>query len=157
MQPSCDLCGHSGAHIRARVAGMDATVCERCAHLGVVTGEIEEPKKPSEIKKIERKKTEIAERVIEVVEDIGAQVHKKREELGWTQEDLAKRISEHESMVKRIEHGYLPSPSIAKKLEHALRIRLTELVNPNEQEYASGKGAGALTLGDIMIVKSKKC
>ncbi len=155
MQQGCDICGRSDAHLKAKVAGMDAVVCDRCANLGVVTGEIEEPKKPSEAKRIEQKKAEIVQRVTEVVEDIGAKVHKKREELGLTQEDLAKRISEHESMVKRIEHGFIPSPDIAKKLEHALQIRLTELVNPNEQEYTSGRGAGALTLGDIMTIKKR--
>jgi len=155
MPHGCDLCGRVGANLRAKVAGTEATVCDRCARLGVVIGEIEEPKKPSEIRKIERKKTEIVERVTEVVEDIGQKVLAKREELGLKQEDLAKKISEHESMVRRIEHGYIPSPNIAKKLEHALHIKLTEQVNPNEQEYASGKGVGALTLGDIMIVKKK--
>jgi len=109
MQQGCDICGRSDAHLKAKVAGMDAVVCDRCANLGVVTGEIEEPKKPSEAKRIEQKKAEIVQRVTEVVEDIGAKVHKKREELGLTQEDLAKRISEHESMVKRIEHGLAQS------------------------------------------------
>jgi uncharacterized protein (TIGR00270 family) len=155
VAPSCDLCGHSEAHLRARVAGAEAVVCDRCARLGTVIGEIEARKKPSEIKKIEQKKTQIVERVTEVVEDIGPKVHKTREELGWKQEDLAKKISEHESMVKRIEHGYIPSPEIAKKLERALHIKLTEMVIQNEQEYVSSKGAGALTLGDIMVVKKK--
>ncbi len=155
MAPSCDLCGHSEAHLRARVAGAEAVVCDRCARLGTVVGEIEAKKKPSEIKKLEQKKTQIVERVTQVVEDIGSKVHAKREELGWKQEDLGKKISEHESMIKRIEHGYIPSPEIAKKLERALHIKLTELVNPNEQEYTSSKGAGALTLGDVMIIKKK--
>ena len=155
MHQSCDLCGRSDAHLKANVAGMAAIVCDRCANLGVVTGEVEEPKKPSEVKKMEQKKAQIVEKVIDVVEDIGQKVHRKREELGWKQEDLAKKISEHESMVSRIEHGYIPSPDIARKLEHVLQIKLTEVSNQNEQEYVSGKGAGALTLGDVMMVKKK--
>jgi uncharacterized protein (TIGR00270 family) len=137
------------------VAGTAAIVCERCAHLGVVVGEIEEPKKQSEIKRIEKKKAQIVEKVIEVVEDIGQKVHHRREELGWKQEDLAKKISEHESMVSRIEHGYIPSPDIARKLEHALQVKLTEVSTQNEQEYVSGKGTGPMTLGDIMVVRKR--
>lgn len=155
MAPSCDLCGHSEAHLRARVAGAEAAVCDRCARLGTVIGEIEAPKKQSEIKKLEQKKTQIVERVTEVVEDIGPKVHKMREELGWKQEDLAKKISEHESMVSRIEHGYIPSPDIARKLEHALQVKLTEVSTQNEQEYVSGKGTGPMTLGDIMVVRKR--
>jgi ribosome-binding protein aMBF1 (putative translation factor) len=58
-------------------------------------------------------------------------------------------------MIKRIEHGYIPDLHIAKKLEHVLHVKLTELVAQSEQEYVQSRGGGALTLGDVMTVKKK--
>lgn len=152
---SCDLCGRPGAHLRARVAGTEAVVCDNCASMGEVIEEAREPT-PKEVQKIVKEKKRREERTEEVVEDIGELVRKKREELGLKQGDLAKKISEHESMIKRIEHGYVPSVKIAQKLGRLLDLTLTEFINPSEQEYTSSKGGGALTLGDIMIVRSKK-
>lgn len=152
---SCDLCGRPGAHLKAKVAGTEAIVCDRCAAMGTVIEEVREPA-PREAVKIEKQEKRRAERQEEVVEDIGELVRAKREELGWKQEDLGKKISEHASMVKRIEHGYTPSLKIARKLERVLRLNLTEFVNPSEQEYTSGRGGGALTLGDMMVVKRSK-
>lgn len=156
MQPSCDLCGRPGARFKAKVAGTEATVCEHCAALGTVTEEIQEAPKPSEARHVEKQKREIVTKTEEVLEDVGRIVKEKREDLKLTQEDLGKKISEHESMIKRIEHGYIPDLHIAKKLEHVLHAKLTELANPNEQEYVQNKGGAALTLGDIMIVRKKE-
>jgi len=155
MQPSCDLCGRPGARFKAKVAGAEAVVCDHCAALGTVIEEIEEAPKPSQVKRIEKQKKEIVVKTEEVLEDIGSIVKGKREELGWTQEDLGKKISEQDSMIKRIEHGYIPDLHIAKKLEHALHAKLTELVTQSEQEYVQNRGGGALTLGDVMTVKKK--
>jgi len=153
------LCGRSDARFRAKVAGTEATVCERCASMGEIIEELREPPKPSEIKRAERREkatVEKVDRVEEVVGDIGAQVRRKREELGWKQEELAKKISEHESMIKRIEHGYIPSLKIAHKLGQALHIKLTEYVTQSDQEYASSSGGGAPTLGDMVVIKKDK-
>jgi len=155
---SCELCGRPGARLKANVAGTESIVCDNCASLGTIIEEVIE-KKPSEIKqeekRIETQKKMFVERSQEVVEDIGEQVRQKREELGLKQEELGHKISEHASMVKRIEHGYLPSLKIAHKLEKVLHLKLVEYVNPNEQEYVTSKSGGAMTLGDIMIIKKQ--
>jgi len=149
------LCGRPGARFKAKVAGTEAIVCDHCAALGIVIEEIQEAPKPSQVKRMEKQKKEIVTKTEEVLEDIGSMVKAKREELGWTQEDLGKKISEHESMIKRIEHGYIPNLHIAKKLEHVLHVKLTELVIQNEQEYVQNRSGGALTLGDVMTIKKK--
>lgn len=158
MQPSCDMCGRSGARFIARIAGAQMTVCENCAQRGEIIEEIVE-KKPAEVRreiKREEQKAQIVERVDDVLENIGELVRKKREELNLKQEDLSKKINEHESMIKRIEHGYMPSLQIAHKLEKVLHVRLTEKSTASDQNYDSGKGAAALTLGDIMIIRDSK-
>ncbi len=141
------------------VAGSKAVVCERCAAMGEILEELHEPPKHSEIKRIEQQKSatiEKANKAEEVVGDIGVLVRRKREEFGWKQEELAKKISEHESMIKRIEHGYIPSLNIAHKLEKVLHIRLTEYVTPGNQEYVPSSRGVAPTLGDVIIIKREK-
>ena len=156
MTQSCDLCGLPDAKYLAKVAGTEAIVCERCASMGTVIEELREAPKPAEVKKIEKKKENFAPRTEEVVEDIGEIVKTKREENDWKQEDLGKKISEHASMVKRIEHGYIPSLKIAHKLEKVIHVNLTEFVKEEEQDYSSGKSGGALTLGDVMNIRKEK-
>lgn len=155
MKQSCELCGKPGARFKAKVAGTEAIVCDKCASMGTILDEVQEAPKPSEFKKIEREKKEIVQRTEEIVEDLGEIVRKKREENNWKQEELAKKISEHKSMVHRVEHGYMPTLKIAHKLERVLGLNLTEFVNQNEQGYTTGKTGGAMTLGDIMIIKKK--
>ncbi len=159
MTQSCDLCGRPDARFRARVAGTEATVCERCASMGEIIEQVREPPKKSEIKRIERQKRATVrdtDRIEEVVDDIGEKIRHEREELDWKQEELAKKVSEHESMIKRIEHGYIPSLKIAHKLEKVLHIKLTEYVKPTDQEYVSGSSGGSMTLGDMVKIKREK-
>lgn len=149
------MCGRPGARFIAKIAGAQMVVCENCAQFGVVVEEIVE-KKPAEIRreiKREEKRAQIVERVDDVLENIGELVRKRREELNLKQEDLSKKINEHESMIKRIEHGYLPSLQIAHKLEKILHVKLIENAPASDQNYESCKGGGALTLGDIMTIR----
>lgn len=157
MRPTCDLCGSSEVAFKARVAGTEAMVCGRCASHGEVLEELKEPPKKAQLRRIEERKKEIAPiKTEEVLESIGETVKHKREEMGLKQDDLGKMVTESGSMVQRIEHGYIPTLEIAHKLERALHVKLTELVNPSEQEIVSNTGGGALTLGDIMVVKKQK-
>ncbi len=141
----CELCGSEGAKYKIRIEGAVALVCERCARLGEVIEEIRERPAPKPA----------VERVEEVAEDIGRIVREKREEMGMEQEELAKRINETQSMIKRIEHGYVPSLAIAHKLEKVLKTRLTEFVAQEDQHYQTGKPA-SLTLGDVIVLKKPK-
>jgi uncharacterized protein (TIGR00270 family) len=156
MRPTCDLCGSTEVRYKARVAGTEAMVCGNCAAHGEILDELKEPPKKAEMRRIEEKKKEIVHKTEEVIENIGELVKHKREELGLKQDDLGKLASENDSMIKRIEHGYLPTLEIAHKLERALHIKLTEVVNPSEQEVLSNRSGGALTLGDIMVVRKQK-
>jgi putative transcription factor len=155
MRQSCELCGGPEAKFFARVAGMESNVCAKCANLGEIIEEVQETPKPSVIRREEKKRQTIIERNEEVVEDIGEMVRQKREELGLKQEQLGKLVNEPESLIKRIEHGFIPRLKTAHKLEKALKLNLTEFVSSEEQEYSSGKTGGGMTLGDAMIIKKK--
>ena len=151
------MCGATEIKYKARVAGTEAMVCGNCAAHGEILEELKEPPKKAELRRIEERKKEIAPiRTDEVLENIGELVKHAREERGLKQDDLGKLASEHGSMIQRIEHGYLPTLEIAHKLERVLHVRLTEVVNASDQEFISNRSGGALTLGDMMVIKKQK-
>ena len=58
-------------------------------------------------------------------EDYSAAIKSARELLGITQEELGHKINEKPSMLSHLENGSMkPDDSLAKKLEHVLKIRL---------------------------------
>jgi len=77
-----------------------------------------------------------------------------REAKGWSQEELAKKIKEKESLIKKIERREIvPEDSVRKKLEYTLNIRLMEHVDAVDQEVTHLKKN--TTLGDIVTIKKK--
>ena len=145
----CELCGRPNARYVAIVAGTKALVCEQCASLGKVVEEVQESKPVYRPKKQEKRLEE------EVVEDIGEIVRTKREEMGLKQEDLGRKINEPESLIRRIEHGFIPPVSVAKKLQRVLGVRLVEVSTQTDQQYQSKTPSTSLTLGDVIVVKKK--
>ena len=58
-------------------------------------------------------------------EDYSAAIKSARELLGITQEELGHKINEKPSMVSHLENGTMkPDDSLARKLEHVLKLRL---------------------------------
>jgi len=162
MPELCELCGRPGADKIANVAGAKALVCDHCARLGEVVEEVKEPPKKEVVKSrpISTYSPPVAreerpERIEEVLDGIGTLVRDEREKMGMKQEELAKKINEPESLIKRIEHGFVPNLKIAHKLQRALHIKLTEEVEANGQDYVQGNKKGNLTLGDIIVIKKK--
>ena len=162
MSELCDLCGRPGANKIANVAGAKVLVCESCARLGEVVEEIREPErkeafksKPTIAYSHHTAPEERPERVEEVLGEIGTLIREERERRCMKQEDLAKKINEPESLIKRIEHSFVPNLKIAHKLQRVLHIKLTEEVDANEPDYPSGNKKGNLTLGDIIVIKKK--
>jgi len=151
------MCGKPGANKVAKIAGAEMTVCDSCAARGEVVEEIREPTRRERIieRKREEPKIQEAPKLEEVLENCGELVRHKREELGLKQEELAQRINEPESLIKRVEHGFVPNLKVAHKLQRILHVKLTEVSEGTEQEYVSGHGSGELTLGDVIIIKKK--
>jgi putative transcription factor len=90
-----------------------------------------------------------------VVSDCSVKVKRAREEMGLTQEVLAKLTGEKVSVIRRIEAGKLkPTLDLAKRLERVLKVSLVE-----EVEVAKGseqlKLKADLTLGDVVVVRER--
>jgi uncharacterized protein (TIGR00270 family) len=155
MNMQCDLCGSEEKLYKARIEGTELNVCKGCAAHGVVLGEVKEP--AEEV--VEKKKVivkEPAEEVIQVIaSDFSEKIRRKREELGLNQEDFAKKISEKESVVHKLETGELePSISLAERLEKMFGIKLVE--EYKEARGAIGKGkAEEVTIGDMIKIKRR--
>jgi len=124
-------------------------VCRACKHHGVFISKYRAKKTAQKkARKIEE------ETEIDVVEDYNERIRKARKEFGMEQEDLAKKVNEKLSVIKKIEQGKMKPPEkLAKKLEKLLKIELLQTV---KREHIETKlKTGALTLGDIVKIKKK--
>lgn len=164
---NCEICGRPirGPPIRIVVEGAKMLVCQDCSGLGEAGWEVEQPlkqRRPVAPKPIVRpsRRPRASGRLsedLDIVEDYPQIVRKARENLGLSQEDLAKTIGEKLSLVKKIETGRAqPDHGVARKLEHALKVglivRLAEAAAPST---GPSKQDFELTLGDVVKVKKK--
>ncbi len=76
--------------------------------------------------------------------------------MNLSQEELSRKIAERVSVLQKIETGKLvPSDSLVGKLEHTLKIRLTETkeqVPPAKEKFGRPM---ELTLGDVAVMQKK--
>mgnify|MGYP002332008902 CR=1 FL=1 len=168
----CEVCGRKifGTPHRVMIEGAKMTVCNKCAKLGSGTWEIKPsrplhkppsvskspfPRASFQAKSFSPKMTELQ---IELVEDFSARVRKAREKLGWSHEDLGKKINEKVSVLKKIEAGKMtPDMKLAMKLEHVLKIKLiTPLAEPKPHPTYKKTTVHELTLGDLINFKEEK-
>ena len=157
---NCDICGKEATLYKTDIEGSFLNLCQECAKMGDVMGEIKPLPTRKEIKKMKKEEAEpqfIDENreIIQVItEDYANIIQRGREKKGLKQKDFARMIAEKESLVHTIESGkHKPSMPLARKLEKALNIKLVE-----QHEEKHGKliktGSGPLTIGDI--IKTKK-
>lgn len=142
------MCGKVGEVLRTLIEGVEMNVCRNCSKHGKVLKKVMVhgilPKKNKPVKVVE-------EKVDVIVDDYADRIKKKREELGLKQEELAKKISEKESLLHKIESGkFEPSMGFAKKLERFLKITLIE-EEKMEKEVSSGTNKSeGFTIGDMI-------
>ena len=134
---------------RAIVEDVELNVCENCTSFGKIIGTVENKQTPVE------KHLEATEKTQIIIKNYAEIIKKKRESLNLTQEEFAKRISEKESLVHKIESGSLePSLELAKKIERFLKIKLIEEYE-EQQEKRKSVNFETFTLGDFIKTKHK--
>jgi putative transcription factor len=157
----CEICGTEvkGNPIRVTVEGTILDVCSKCAHYG----------KPQDKWTPVSRKMAPTERVIvthrpkrdafdkledEILPDYAQVIRKARESHGLTIEELASKMMEKATLIRKIEREELvPEDTVRKKLETTLNIKLTERVSSQDQ-----RGGGFIrgtTLGDVAIIRKK--
>ena len=82
--------------------------------------------------------------------DYDSRIRKAREATEFTQEELADRLNEKASLIRKLERGdVLPDDSVQRKLESALEIELSEGADIDDTDW-SGQSEGSMTLGDVV-------
>ncbi len=165
--PECELCGKSMPRLKkVLIEGVVLNVCDSCARHGRTLKKGEEkyyaPGNPSIIRERLKRKDRPVYRDVPLeeeevlAEDYSDRVRNARLQMGLTQEELARRILEKESVIAKIERGEMhPDRKLIRKLEKTLGIKLTEKVTPVRVDRGKAKG-GALTLGDLLSMKMKE-
>ena len=147
--PECNLCGQEFMQLnKAEVEGTIVDVCNGCLRFG---RKIELPQTSYKVqKKIDFKSLE--EEDLLLVSGYGEKMRKARESMGWTRVDLASKMKEKKSVIKRLEEEKMePNEKLMKRVEKLLGISLSE----KYQEVKTGrtKEKTKLTVGDIVSVK----
>ena len=102
-----------------------------------------------------REEKKIIPRLEEMEQAIKSNFHllikNERTKRGLTQEELAKKLNEKASIIKRIEDGWEPPINTIKKFERFFNIKLTEEMEEKQIENKSDRKE--LTIGDIIEVR----
>jgi putative transcription factor len=164
----CEVCGRKihGSPLTAEIEGARLTVCTECSKHGrILSREEIKPKiiVPNQkavpitsvpVRKKPEAKVEITQ---EVVEGYPQRIRHAREKLGLSHEELAKKINEKESVLRKLETGKMePNDMLVTKLEHALKIKLLTPIAPEEPKKETSKPSSReLTLGDLIQLGKK--
>jgi len=158
----CEVCGREipGKPIHAIIEGAKLLVCPACAKYS--SGTWKERRRTALAAKTARpalkarpRRVDLIGEELELVDGYGEVVRRARERRGWSQEDLGRAVGEKASVIRRIEREAMaPSISLAKKLEHALGVKL--LAPPSETPTPPTPAkTPTLTLGDLIKLHEK--
>ena len=143
------MCGKQSNLVVALIEGVELNVCKECAKFGKILREA----KPEKIKIKKEKPKPEKEKIQIIVDDFAEIIKNKREKIGLSQKDFAKKINEKVSLIHNIECGkFMPSIELAKKLEKALGIKIIEEYEEKHDRLKTEKAQG-LTIGDVIKVK----
>ncbi len=125
----CEICG---AEIRGKahyvsIGTTKLRVCDACARYGTVV--VEEEGKKAKIWHSRETKAKIYEQMDHEIEeeqgfdvDYGRKVRVAREKAGLKQDELAKKIKEKQSVLRKIENDeMIPSEEVTRKIKRALK------------------------------------
>jgi putative transcription factor len=164
----CEVCGrkiHSNT-IRAEIEGAKLTVCIECSKHGKIIRDEEvefgqrASKKPLTSTPFLPKKKTAPTRVEitqEVVEGYHTKIRQAREKLGFSHEELGKKINEKASVLSKLETGKMtPNNLLVTKLEHTLKIKLLVPITDEKTSKEFPKSLNREpTLGDLIQLNKK--
>jgi putative transcription factor len=141
--PECELCGSKNANRKTKIDNAILNVCEKCVSFG-------EEVRPPQITVVKKRLPEMESEYF-LKQKFNEIIRNSREKKGLKQEDLAKKLKEKLSIIKRVEEGWEPSPALISKLEKFFNIKLKD----EAEEKVSGKKSEKekLTIGDIVEIR----
>ena len=157
----CEICGSEihGGSFKVTIDGSELDACGKCSQLGTVANKRSPVSK--KVAPVARHlptrrptKRKLEAMSDELVDDYETVIRDARRDRGWSQDQLAGKIKEKASLLKKIERGDItPEDSVIKKLEHTLNVKLTE--RTGESDWSGGSLNKGTTLGDIVKIKRK--
>lgn len=121
----CELCGReiTGPPFRIVVEKVVMNVCRPCSKHG----------KPYTQKKPKKPREKFTLKFPHVRGDYSKVIREGRKKRGLSQEELGNKIKEGEPVVKLLEQGkFKPDPTMAKKIEDSLGVKLIETSEADE-------------------------
>jgi len=169
----CEMCGtETGSPKTVKIEGAELDVCDECADFGT---EVRTEATSSTSTKYSTSSSsssgsgsssssrgssenagggsrrDMFDEMDEVVQDYDDRIRTARESEGITQEELADRLNEKASLIRKLERGdVLPSDSIQRKLERSLEINLSMGGSGDDAEWSGGSSTDGTTLGDVV-------
>lgn len=162
---ACEMCGREAPLRPAIIEGTRMQVCPSCVKFGVeVAGAKTEVTGRSRITQaIEQRQARAQPRDVfqqmdtDLVEDFGKRIREARQRKGLTQEELAQKIAERQSVLSKVEAGtQRPNDELARRLQRELGITLFEAVAEQAGPERRVGSAGGFTLGDLIKRKAEK-
>ncbi|MBT3405744.1 TIGR00270 family protein [Candidatus Woesearchaeota archaeon] len=153
--PSCDMCGKEGNITKSIVEGTEMEVCQGCAKFGKSPAPKAKFKPKFHNKPRVRSPIPRDQENLKIVENYAEVIKSKREKMDITQEQLAKKVFEKESIVTKMESGHFkPSIRLARKLQKLLTVKLIEKDEAKKVDVKSARNnSGVLTIGDLLKKK----
>ncbi|QLH83452.1 multiprotein bridging factor aMBF1 [Halosimplex pelagicum] len=170
----CEMCGsETSSPNRVKVEGAELDVCDECTDFGT---EVKQQSSSSASTKYSTsssdssssssgssssgsssssggssRRRDMFDEMDELAQDYDETVRSAREAAGLSQEDLARKLNEKASLIRKIERGdTLPSDDVQRKLESALDVNLSAGGTADESEWSGGDSTGEYTLGDVV-------
>lgn len=145
------------------VDGAKVILCESCYNRVDYSARIlTKPKThvPFSRKPMKRRAISPLSESIELVDRYGSRVRSAREKLGLSQQDLAKKLNERVTLIKKIEQEtFRPPEAMGKKIENFLKIKIFEKSMPLDagsfEEYVA-KPTRKLSLEEVVRRKKQQ-
>ena len=160
----CEVCGAAKVSTRTAIRGRSSIeACNECMGkmgLDVSISSTERTVSPRTItptnKSVRgyggtaRKGHDIMDRKSEELRsDFSLTIRRAREQKGWDQRELAKRMAERVNIIKHTEGGKRPTDSVIKKFERILHIKLMMIREPDEETPVRRTSDRPMTMGDL--------
>lgn len=140
----CELCGSKRANRKAKVEGVILNICNKCVKYGEEIPSIQFKKVKKPLRKIEELEKIIKPGFHKIIRN-------SREKMKLTQDQLAKKLKEKASVIKRIEEGWEPPLVLIRKIERFFDLKLIEELEEGSLNTKTKRKK--LTIGDIVEVR----
>lgn len=145
----CNLCGKDYQKLnKANIEGTVLEVCDNCVKFGI---KIPERVSYAPVKRKIAINALAADDLV-LTSGYGQLIKNTREARKLLRKDFASKISEKESVIKRIEEEFMePDERLARKIENSLDIKLFEKYE-REHVHKKSKKHGEMTVGDVVEI-----